>query len=909
MEIKITKIDNTPRSPYIKNTGSGSITSSSSSSAVESAALEYINNLFTYDAENQAIKANYNLYSVGDVSAYGLGASGGTGGGISYDRLDLWNDYDTSKSGYVLSAGLGNDLNSRLVAVEVNGSTSISTSGTGNTVTSVSKSGSTLVFNKNLTFSESSHSHNFLLNLVTGTQTGSTSNWTGVLNDVSELYDGLTINYWLPWAGVSSATLNLTLQGGTTTGAINLYYGGTTRLTTHYGAGNIIQLTYRVNASISGVLYSGWWAKANYDSIDNYTHRRYGVGKIGTTAIAANTLVGYDNNGLVVNALTTPFDIKQSILWCGTAYAANATLSNPNFYEAHYSVSIAGTPFSGMTLYNPIYLKGTITDGLFTSVGLTQVKPVSEDGYLYMLVGVPQTTTNTIQFYFNNQIYHYVNNSFVQYSSYASSATKLANIRTIWGQNFDGGTNVTGNLGGSWFAINDVSSNPYVKLVEGANNWYLQGYANKLYLGNGTANSMVIDNLGNVGIAGILNVTNTTTNSAVFGGSVQGAINIQKNGTLGVGLYSPSAGQLGIYDNTAGLNRLYLHSSGNITINSTTDAGYKFDVNGTARVTGAITGDRINTVSESHMSVGTYADPASGIGAGLKVNGNFAAGGNSYFTGGNVMINTLTDSGYKLDINGTSRIFGGLHLNSEGWLNLYNGANTSRISISHNADVAKLDIYNRSTSAWATIQCGNIEAQTISIYNDQVERFIRSNVFGGAIRLRGNSSAATDRGIRFGRVDNSLNWLSQMAINADTGNVMINTTTDGGYKLDVNGNTRITGNLLATGEVTAYSASDMRLKTDIKQLTSGLDIINKLNPVKYKWNNLAKTLNPLKTDGDDYGLIAQELECVLPNLVHSVYNTYKSIDYVKLVPFLIKAVQEQQLEIENLKKQINKLSN
>ena len=78
---------------------------------------------------------------------------------------------------------------------------------------------------------------------VKGTQTSKTGNWTGNIN-VSTLYDGLTIAYWLPYAPDGNASLNLTLNNGTTTGAINCYYGGTSRLTTHYGAGNTILLTY-----------------------------------------------------------------------------------------------------------------------------------------------------------------------------------------------------------------------------------------------------------------------------------------------------------------------------------------------------------------------------------------------------------------------------------------------------------------------------------------------------------------------------------------------------------------------------------------------------------------------------------------------------------------------------------------
>lgn len=353
----------------------------------------------------------------------------------------------------------------------------------------------------------------------------------------------------------------------------------------------------------------------------------------------------------------------------------------------------------------------------------------------------------------------------------------------------------------------------------------------------------------------------------------------------------------------------------------------------------------------------------------------------------NVRIGTSTDAGYKLDVNGTTRIFGGLHLNSEGWLQLYNGNNTSTISLSHNNASSKLDIYNRTLGNWANVEAGFLTVDTITMKNNLSEKFIRSNAWGGAIRLRANSGAATDRGLQLGRVDNNLAFTSFMAFNGDSGNVSINSTLDNGYKLDVNGSghyaselyldygLRISnaagsgegislfaesstnpnyglmfartiykgthgavngdwatyftmspdagrgwiftnsptttggnvaslsssGNFTASGEVTAYSASDIRLKTNIKPITSAIDVINKLNPVSYNWNSVAKELNPLKTDNTEYGLIAQELEKVMPELVHEIYNEYKSIDYVKLVPILIKGMQELKAEINELK--------
>lgn len=85
---------------------------------------------------------------------------------------------------------------------------------------------------------------------VIGTQSSATGSWVGTLDGVNALYDGLTIMYYLPYNGSGNATLNLTL-GSTTTGAVNCYFDGSTKLSTQYGAGSNIILTYYSAGSIS----------------------------------------------------------------------------------------------------------------------------------------------------------------------------------------------------------------------------------------------------------------------------------------------------------------------------------------------------------------------------------------------------------------------------------------------------------------------------------------------------------------------------------------------------------------------------------------------------------------------------------------------------------------------------------
>ena len=67
------------------------------------------------------------------------------------------------------------------------------------------------------------------------------------------------IDYFLPYAGSGNATLNLTLSGGTTTGAKNCYFTGTERISTHFPANSHIMLVYHSALNIGGTSYEGWW--------------------------------------------------------------------------------------------------------------------------------------------------------------------------------------------------------------------------------------------------------------------------------------------------------------------------------------------------------------------------------------------------------------------------------------------------------------------------------------------------------------------------------------------------------------------------------------------------------------------------------------------------------------------------
>lgn len=108
-------------------------------------------NIGTAAAPKYAIRAKYGLYTEEFLTGLGRSASiSGGGGGESYDRLDSWADYTPDKAGYVLSAGLGWDLNSRVKSLEAGSALSFVTSGSGNVVTGIAKSGNVVTITKGL---------------------------------------------------------------------------------------------------------------------------------------------------------------------------------------------------------------------------------------------------------------------------------------------------------------------------------------------------------------------------------------------------------------------------------------------------------------------------------------------------------------------------------------------------------------------------------------------------------------------------------------------------------------------------------------------------------------------------------------------------------------------------------------
>ena len=147
------------------------------------------------------------------------------------------------------------------------------------------------------------------------------------------------------------------------------------------------------------------------------------------------------------------------------------------------------------------------------------------------------------------------------------------------------------------------------------------------------------------------------------------------------------------------------------------------------------------------------------------------------------------------------------------------------------------------------------------------------------------------------------------------GKVGIGTTTFT-YKLNLLGDLYITGGSIGVGvapnstdgridasnDIVAYSTSDIRFKENIQRIPNALEKVNTLSGNTFTWKPDPELTKLHGFEGNDVGIIAQEIEAILPDIVTTRDSGYKAVKYEKLVPLLIEAIKE-------LTDKVNKLEN
>lgn len=128
------------------------------------------------------------------------------------------------------------------------------------------------------------------------------------------------------------------------------------------------------------------------------------------------------------------------------------------------------------------------------------------------------------------------------------------------------------------------------------------------------------------------------------------------------------------------------------------------------------------------------------------------------------------------------------------------------------------------------------------------------------------------------------------------------------------------GNVTVTGVFS--SASDFKLKNNLSKLNNGLSTVMKLSPYSYQYETVEGMNLP---SGYHHGFIAQDVQMILPELVSKAIQPAKydaitkkksseqveflSVNYMEMIPILVKAIQEQQAQIESLKEEVSRLRN
>ena len=279
-------------------------------------------------------------------------------------------------------------------------------------------------------------------------------------------------------------------------------------------------------------------------------------------------------------------------------------------------------------------------------------------------------------------------------------------------------------------------------------------------------------------------------------------------------------------------------------------------------------------------------------------------------SGGNVLIGTTTGDGYKLQIVGNSQAsstFGQTYSTVAAYSQWVN---------SSGAFVMGLDGAAGTTERMRIKSSGSVVIS--SAQNDSGGRRFYAydggtgNQNGLGLDMAGNAYeyslffayGTSDNGrTTIGSYDGTT-YRAKMTV-LGNGNVLINTTTDSGNKLEVNGTARFgsvvvgslsTGTVYSNGgTLTNTNPSDYRLKNTIKPLTYGLNEVLQLNPKSFYYNDNATNLK--------YGFIAQEVKEVMPELARKLdeNSDYLGLETEGIFVTLVNAVKELKAELDLIK--------
>ncbi len=362
----------------------------------------------------------------------------------------------------------------------------------------------------------------------------------------------------------------------------------------------------------------------------------------------------------------------------------------------------------------------------------------------------------------------------------------------------------------------------------------------------------------------------------------------QKSGERTTGLYNLFLGYESGFSNIGGTSNTflgfqtgYLNTSGNRNVFIGDNSGYSNTTGNFNTFIGTNSGVK-NTVGNYSTFLGYQAGrEVQTIGFNTCIGYNSGAGG---ATGNNRAFLGYSSGATSTGDDNTYLGAEAGYYSDAGAGNVYIGTGAGRVATgSNNILIGKFTGYSAKGSSNVLIGPG-------AGWNLQ-----RSNI------LIIDNSSDTLTPLIYGEFNNKkLRFEANVGINADPANAVslyvdAGSNTYAGY---FNGNVHTTGN---------YTSSDIRWKKNIRTIDNSLNRILNLRGVYYDWR-VDEFPDKGFSKEKQIGVIAQEVEKVLPELVNTDNDGYKAVAYDKLTAVLIEAVKEQQKQIELLKNENKELS-
>lgn len=899
----------------------------------------------TYDSTNKAIKIDGNLYATGGITAYGAGASTtGGGGGLngsvkSYSSALKLTSESLSEiaSAYSIKA-----LDSRISSLEGGSAMNVSVSGSGNAVTAISKSGTTIIVTKGTTFLTS---HQSLASYLTRTDAASLYQPKGNYLTAHQSLDGYVNAITTSGSGNAITSVSKSGKGITFT-------KGATFLTSHQSLAN-----YYTKSSVDSLL-SGKSATSHTHSV-----KINGVTKtIAATGGTAVDLGTYLTSHQSLNGYATQSWVKSQGYLTSHQDVSVLTMANDRYYtSSQWGINMRNSDIIGV---NSIYTNDVseeVTEAILfcrSNGNYDGIRAVN--GELYFSNNVVRTTGKCNG---EDKVYH------------TGNLTKLSQLTND--KNF-----VTGSVSGQTITINGVSTT-WQNTWRGITDSYSgtstgtslsQKGANSLYnaLHNGYASSAgnadtvdgyhvngsnvapyghipSIENDGVMEVGKYIDFHNDNSGKHDF------STRLQTTGNYGNSVYLPSHnGTLAlISDNVASATKLATARS---------IWGQSFD--GTGNVSGSLSGvGHIQFSADNSYSIGTTTSEAAHtytrqvwarhlnasrvyagdtnlyIGysntaqvrffSGTKQSGDGSNERMTISTNGNVGIGTAVPA-YKLHVAGEIYSSSVIRSNAQnGAIFLSNDANPAWISalegqvIFNTGNAIRFGATNWEYSDWAGLKYDTVaNAIYLGIADGTVFNYYSNKRSNGTLKFPGITTITPDSGARIGgsggdlylgnannsnmvkvqdicSQNGSIYWYIYQSGNAHFSNINVTGITNIGGNTTIDGNTTIGGNCLAKGGVTAYQSSDIRLKQDLRKLDY-LGIIKAMGGTfGFAWK---------KDNTRSIGWIAQHVLCNphLKDIVETDEKGYYKINYwsPKLIATAFGAIEQVDDEVSRLKARV-----